>query len=147
MQKITWLLIAVVSLSPIGLHAQSGAVICIESDGHFTIELAVGTRCASDSEVAAERVDENPSEERHEHVSDGETHCADCIDIAISKGSDEDCQAVGPTPAAAPKIDLRVVENLLPTQNTGSISYLIPERAPESNSDPLSILSKVIFLT
>jgi hypothetical protein len=145
--RAAWLLIAVVSLSPIGLHAQSGAVLCIESDGHFTIELAAGTRCAEDDDIDKSLEAASRDKDDHEHVSDGATHCDDCIDVILRTGADEDCVATTATSTSVEIPEQTVAQDLIPVQRTLRLPGKAEPPGTLATSDPISILSTVIFLT
>lgn len=89
-QRLTWILIFTFGFIPLGVHAQVGVLLCIEADGHITIEIAQGLTCATDllSEVVEESAEDHDAEV---HLSEDLTHCVDCIDVLIKGASDSDC--------------------------------------------------------
>jgi len=99
-QRLTWILIFTFGFVPLGTHASAGVLLCIESDGHVSVELAQGLKCASDLLVESLLDDEDHSTE---HFSEDDAHCLDCIDIVLKGATDADCKSfVTQKPVEAP---------------------------------------------
>jgi hypothetical protein len=82
-------------------------LLCIESDGHISVELAQGLKCASDL-LAEELL--NDEDHSNEHFSEDETHCVDCIDIVLKGATDADCTSfVSPKPSETPTASVSVL--------------------------------------
>jgi len=88
---IVWILIAVYAIVPIGNHAFGSKVICIENDGHFSLESVTGIRCTAAQDQLSGAKSTSTHHESHFAVDEG--HCNDCVDILISSGDDPDCTA------------------------------------------------------
>lgn len=80
-RSFVWLIAGMLIFSPLGQHAV-GLVLCIETDGHMSIEDAIGLICGPDASP-------------HQHQSTAETdttsHCGTCIDIPLYVAGDTDC--------------------------------------------------------
>jgi len=106
-KRLTWILIFTFGFIPIGTHASAGVLLCIESDGHVSVELAQGLKCASD--LLAEEI-LNDEDHSIEHFSEDQTHCVDCIDIVLKGATDADCTSfVSPKPSEAPAASVSVL--------------------------------------
>ena len=89
-KRLTWILIFTFGFIPLGSHAQAGVLLCIEADGHITIEIAQGLKCASDLQLEVDLV-EPDDHDAEEHLSEELTHCVDCIDVILKGAPDADC--------------------------------------------------------
>ena len=130
---------------PVGAHAQQGILLCIEADGHFSIEIADGIKCASDAELAG--VFEQVTLDDLNHYSTDESHCVDCIDLVFESGADADCNAVVILKSSNSAPSLAVAPVVSP-QKAGRVRIKnTPHKKPVYDRGILSLLSTVIILT
>lgn len=146
-QRLTWILIFTFGFIPLGVHAQAGVLLCIEADGHITIELAQGLTCATDllSEVVEESNEDHDAEV---HLSEDLTHCVDCIDVLIKGASDSDCGsfvvAQSQTPPS-PSLSLSMVApSSFPAHQQHNVAEAKVSPLPDSH---LAILSTIVILS
>ena len=91
-KRLTWILIFTFGFIPIGAHTQAGVLLCIEADGHFSIEIAQGLKCSTDLQLQDASLEADDHEEE-EHLSEDLTHCVDCVDVLLKGASDSDCRS------------------------------------------------------
>ena len=144
-RKIEWLLIVIMSFSPLGSHALSGAVLCVGADGHVTIESALQARCATDTTVESEA--STKSDHRIAHLSSGTAHCDDCVDLRIYSGSDKDFRAVSVAATNKPTSGFKSIVSAAPRDFEYSRPISDSTSIELASSSHLSVLSTVIFLT
>ena len=108
-EKISWVMILMIGLVPAGAHATAGVLLCIESDGHVSLEFASGFNCASQVEAV------NGPDHAAEHLAPDDSHCVDCLDIILKGAPDADCgsfiSSSGPSDlewASIPRVELTV---------------------------------------
>lgn len=143
-RRLTWILIFTFGFIPIGSHASAGVLLCIESDGHVSVELAKGLRCASD--LLSDKV-LNEGEHSAEHLSEDQTHCVDCIDIIIKGATDADCSSfVSFNPAKAPSASVYIAPSFPPDYQNLAVLRTTDSALHKRSHDVLTELSTVVIL-
>ena len=147
-KRIAWIMMITLGITPIGTHAAAGVLICIEADGHVSIELAKGLKCASDilREGLASETDDHSAE--HLSEEDSLAHCVDCFDIVLKGESDGDCTSFikAPQPDVRPAPAVELIESLL-DERPGKHSCTHEAGHHDVNTGIISHLTTVIMLT
>lgn len=138
--SIVWGFATTLLLLPVGQHAV-GAVLCIETDGHMSVEDAVGLSCG-------------PYAATHEHspsaTSESAAHCGDCIDIPLPMSVDEDCASYRVTPTLSVEVLLPVMIARVPEVREDvrfAASPAPPDLFSATRSTSLLALRTVVLLT
>jgi len=97
-RPFVWLVVGMLAFSPLSQHA-AGLVLCIEADGHMSIEDAIGLLCGPDASP-------------HEGETESSSHCGACVDIPIYVAGDADCSSFLVTKNIAVQVDLPVVATI-----------------------------------
>lgn len=137
---LAWGFGLILLLFPLGQHAV-GAVLCIEADGHMSVEDAVGFSCgpyASAHQHGPSSIDDEP-------VAD--THCGDCIDIPLPSSSDVDCAAFRLAPdVVLPALLLGTPVSRLEVPQAPHFPLVAHPRSEVPHNTPLLALRTVVLL-
>jgi hypothetical protein len=139
---LAWMLASILLLFPVSVHAFPGIVLCIEADGHVTVEDAQGLFCGPDASP-------------HEHADDealgqaeDASHCGSCIDIPLRVESDKECASfrLERAPAGEPVSPAAAVLPVpVPARRATSVpAPHTPGTAP--GPSPLAALRSVVLL-
>ena len=132
-----WLIAGMLAFFPLGQHAV-GLVLCIETDGHMSIEDAVGLLCGPDASP-------------HEHQAneaESSSHCGTCIDIPLYVAGDTDCGSFLVSTSPEAQVELPVVA-LIPASALLRHHANIQSRTQASMGaifSPLADLSSIVLL-
>jgi hypothetical protein len=143
---LAWLLASLLLLLPMGWHA-AGVVLCIESDGHVSVEHASGAFCST---LAVE----HPASAASSHglrgaATDAAAHCVDCIDLPVPRGADADCASFRMERSPAPQVDLplaAVPPHLEREAPPAAYVPLISPTASDAVSDRTPLRSVVLLI-